>query len=168
MRYRDKLFRALNPIYARESLSGRGAALYGGRFSPKGVAALYTATSLMTAIREANQVGDLQPTTIVSYNAEIENVFDTRDVPALATFGMTPDDLMDPTWRDQMRTNGKAKTQIFAEALITAGFHGLLVRSFARGATDSDLNLVLWLWSDSLPSKLALIDDDGRLNPSAA
>jgi RES domain-containing protein len=43
VRYKGKLFRALNPFIAREPLSGRGAELYGGRFNPKGVPALYTA-----------------------------------------------------------------------------------------------------------------------------
>ena len=40
-RYAGPLYRALNPVYAREPLSGRGAELYGGRFNAKGVAALY-------------------------------------------------------------------------------------------------------------------------------
>ncbi len=39
-RYQGPLYRALNPVYAREALSGRGAALYGGRFNPKGTATL--------------------------------------------------------------------------------------------------------------------------------
>src|SRR5690606_4555103 len=51
-----KLYRALNPVYAREPLSGRGAELYGGRFNPKGMPALYASTSVLTALREANQV----------------------------------------------------------------------------------------------------------------
>jgi RES domain-containing protein len=59
MRHDGELYRALNPIYAREPLSGRGAELYGGRFNPKGVPALYTSLSVMTALREANQVGNL-------------------------------------------------------------------------------------------------------------
>lgn len=164
MRYRGKLYRALNPIYAREPYSGRGAQLHGGRFNPKGMAALYCASSLHTAIREANQVGDLQPTTIVSYDADIATVFDGRDPVALKLFGMTPDALADPTWRDQMRGAGKARTQIFAETLIADGFDGLLVRSFARGATDDDINLIVWTWSDGAPSRLTLIDDEGRLD----
>ncbi|UXC90753.1 RES family NAD+ phosphorylase [Sphingobium sp. RSMS] len=164
MRYQGKLYRALNPIYAREPLSGRGAALYGGRFNPKGTATLYLATSLQTAIREANQVGDLQPTTIVSYDADIANVFDGRDAAELGKYGMIPTSLGEPAWRDQMKKAGKAHTQIFAESLISDGFNGLLVRSFARGATDEDINLVLWKWSDRHPFKLTLIDDDGRLS----
>ena len=163
MRYQGKLYRALNPIYAREPLSGRGAALYGGRFNPKGTVALYVATSFQTAIREANQVGDLQPTTIVSYDAEIENIFDGRDPAELKKFNMTLASLSDPRWRDQMKTAGKSHTQIFAQTLISEGFNGLLVRSFARGATVDDITLVLWKWSDISPLKITLIDDDGRL-----
>ena len=56
-RYRGPLYRALNPVYAREPLSGRGAELYGGRFNAKGTPALYTSLDPATALREANQVG---------------------------------------------------------------------------------------------------------------
>ncbi|MFS0851470.1 RES family NAD+ phosphorylase [Novosphingobium panipatense] len=164
MRYQGKLYRALNPVHAREPLSGRGAELYGGRFNPKGTLALYLATSLHTAIREANQVGDLQPTTIVAYDGDIENVLDSREPGALNRFGMTPDALADPAWRDRMRGGGKAATQIFAQTLIAQGFNGLLVCSFARGACDEDLNLVLWNWGPARPSRVTLIDDDGRLS----
>jgi len=103
MRYQGKLYRVPNPIHAREPLSGGGAQLYGGRFNLKGTPALYLATSLHTAIREANQVGDLQPTTIMAYDGDIENVLDSRETGALDSFGMTPDALADPIWRDQMR-----------------------------------------------------------------
>jgi len=66
-RFAGFLYRALNPVYARDPLSGRGAQLYGGRFNPKGTPALYASLSPMTALREANQVGTLQPTTLVAY-----------------------------------------------------------------------------------------------------
>ena len=44
------------------------------------------------------------------------------------------------------------------------GFRALLVRSFAPGATKTDLNLVLWDWGASPPSRLTLIDDENRLS----
>lgn len=163
-RYAGKLYRALNPIYAREPLSGRGAELYGGRFNPRGMPALYTSLSVMTALREANQVGSLQPTTLVSYEAAIEAVFDTRDTDRLAAEGLDAPALADPSWRDQMRSDGEAKTQAFARRQIAAGYNGLLVRSFAVGATPDDLNVVLWRWSDAPPHRLTLIDDEGRLS----
>lgn len=101
MRYEGKLYRALNPIFTREPLSGRGVELHGGRFNPKGLPTLYASRSIMTALREANQVGTLQPTTLVSYDADIEAVFDGRDGMALAALGIGAAELADPAWRDR-------------------------------------------------------------------
>ncbi|WP_079211295.1 RES family NAD+ phosphorylase [Brucella pituitosa] len=164
MVYSDKLYRAINPVYARDPLSGRGAALFGGRFNPKGVPALYCSVSIMTALREANQVGSLQPTTLVAYEADIEPLFDCRDETALKTMGLDASLLGSEDWRDQMRLKGEATTQIFARHLIAAGYNGLLVRSFAKGAGLNDLNVVLWRWGASAPSRLVLIDDENRLS----
>ncbi len=161
--YSGKLYRALNPVFAREPMSGRGAERYGGRFNPRGVPALYMSTSVLTALREANQVGDLQPTTLVCYRAEIEMVFDAADTAALTAADLDETSLADPTWRDQMRETGEARTQRFARNLIAEGYNGLLVRSFAKGAKTDDLNLVLWRWSAGGPSRLELIDDEDRL-----
>lgn len=163
MLYRGQLFGALNPIYAREPLSGRGAALYGGRFNPKGLPALYTSLSVLTALREANQVGNLQPTTLVSYEAEIDDIFDSRNDAALRAEGMDAASLADGTWRNQMKAAGEAQTQAFARQLIAKGYRGLLVRSFAPGTNETNLNLVLWQWGDAAPARLMLIDDEGRL-----
>jgi RES domain-containing protein len=158
------LYRALNPVYARDPLSGRGAQLYGGRFNPKGTPALYASLSPVTALREANQVGTLQPTTLVAYDADLRPVFDTRDTGFLARFDMTSRDLASITWRDEMMTNRESQTQKFARRLIAAGYAALLVPSFARGASSTDLNLVLWRWGDAAPTKLVLIDDENRLS----
>ena len=163
MRFHGTLYRALNPIYAREPMSGRGAEIYGGRFNKKGMPALYLSLSVMTALREANQVGSLQPTTLVSYEADIERVFDTRDGAALKSEGMNPSMLADPTWRHQMKATGEAETQAFARRLSMAGYQGLMVESFAPGAGEGDFNLVLWMWSDVPPARLTLIDDENRL-----
>jgi RES domain-containing protein len=164
IRYRGKLYRALNPLYAREPLSGRGAELYAGRFNPKGVPALYSSLSAMTALREAHQAGNLQPTTLASYDADVEAVFDCRNLAALREQDMDAAALADPTWRDRMKAGGEAGTQAFARRLITVGYHALLVRSFAPGASGKDLNLVLWKWGDDGPSRVTLIDDENRLS----
>ena len=163
MRYAGLLYRALNPVYAREPLSGEGARRYGGRFNPKGMPALYTSQSVMTAIREANQIGTLQPTTLVAYEADIGPIFDATAPAALGAEGFTPERLAADDWRLKMLADGKAPTQRLAERLATAGYAGMQVRSFVKGATEHDLNLVLWVWGAELPTRLRLVDDEGRL-----
>ena len=159
-RFDGVLYRAINPVWARKPLSGEGAARFGGRFNGKGTPALYTALSPATAIREANQVGHLQPTTLVAYTAEFGSIFDTRDADAMDQYDV---DLETPTWRDEMRLRGTSQTQRFAATLISGGFDGMLVNSFVRGAGRDDVNLVLWNWGDFAPTKLSLIDDENRL-----
>ena len=156
------LYRALNPVYAREPLSGLGAGLHGGRFNPKGTPALYTSLAPATALREAHQVGDLQPTTLVACRAELGPIFDTRNAAMLKDYGMTVRDLADPSWRSSMLGGRAEPTQNFAEALFAAGFVGLLVRSFAFGTSGANLNIVLWRWTGS-GAELELVDDENRL-----
>ena len=161
LRYQGTLFRALNPRWACEPLSGEGARRHGGRFNPRGVPALYTSTDVLTAVREANQAGALQPTVLVSYEADLEPVLDGRDPAALAAWDATPEMLAAPDWRVRMRS-GEAPTQSLARRLIEAGIVGLLVPSYARGA-EGGINLVLWRWGPERPARLSVIDDEGRL-----
>lgn len=163
MRFSGHLYRALNPVHAREPLSGEGARRHGGRFNPKGMPALYTSQSVMTAIREANQIGTLQPTTLVAYDADIGPIFDAEDPAALDAEGFTAEKLAADDWRLKMLADRKAPTQQLAERLKAAGFAGMQVRSFAKGATEQDMNLVLWAWGPDLPARLRLVDDEGRL-----
>ena len=164
MRYVGLLYRALNPVWAREPYSGEGARRFGGRFNPKRVPTLYTSLSVITALRESQQIGTLQPTTLVSYDADIAPIFDAGEVQALARYDMTPEGLAADDWRLRMTTAGKAPTQGFAEQLIAEGYAGLKVRSFARGAGVEELNLVLWTWGEALPAKLIVNDEEGRLS----
>ena len=50
-----------------------------------------------------------------------------------------------------------------ADRLVATGFAGMRVPSFAAGAGPDDVNLVLWRWSGRRPSRVVLIDDEGRL-----
>ena len=55
-------------------------------------------------------------------------------------------------------------SQALAERLIGSGYVGMLVRSFAAGAGPDDVNLVFWRWGNRLPSRIVVIDDQGRLS----
>ena len=162
-RYTGPLYRALNPVSAREPLSGRGAKLYGGRFNAKGTPALYTALDPTTALREANHVGSLQRTILVSYTAYLGPMFDTRDQDGLKQYGMTEAMLADSAWRMTMLDSRSVPTQDFAFSLIADGFAGLLIRSFAKGASASDFNIVLWSWNSDGCS-LDIMDNEDRLS----
>lgn len=162
-RYTGPLYRALNPVYAREPLSGRGAELYGGRFNSKGTPALYTSLDPTTALREANQVGSLQPTTLVSFTADLGPIFDTRDQDGLERYCLTTTMLADPAWRMKMLNGQSVPTQDLARALIADRFAGILIQSFAKGTSSSDFNIVLWTWTGKTGS-LDVVDDEDRLS----
>ena len=164
MRFQGPLYRCLNPVFAADPLSGEGARRYGGRFNPKGMAALYTSLSIVTAIREAHQVGNLQPLVLVSYIADVTPIFDATDPAALAGHGITDAALSAADWRDQMRVRGRSDSQDFAAGLAKQGFAGMLVRSHAKGAGPRDLNMVLWSWQRP-GAMITLVDDEGRLGP---
>ena len=160
MQYEGLLYRALNPIYAADPLSGAGAMRYGGRFNKVGRAALYTSLKPEFALREANQVGALKPTTLVSYRARLSSVFDATAADRLAAYDITVPELADDGWREKMLAAKPVPTQELSERLIADGHAGMLVRSFAP-ANSGGLNLVLWDWSDGLE----LVDDEQRLRP---
>jgi len=50
-----------------------------------------------------------------------------------------------------------------ARRLIARGIAGILVPSFAPGATHRDENLVLWDWSNRPPRQVTVFDPTGRL-----
>ena len=161
--FEGKLYRALNPVWAGKPLSGEGAARYGGRFNALGMPALYCSLDPLTALREANQAGDLQPTMLVAFDAFIERVFDGCSAKVLRGYDLSLAELGDPGWREALRAGITAPTQRLAERLIAHGYAGLRVRSFARGSDGTGLNLVLWRWGDDASRRLTLIDDEGRL-----
>ncbi|MCB1347285.1 MAG: RES domain-containing protein [Paracoccaceae bacterium] len=163
MHFTGTLYRALNPYWARRALSGEGAALHGGRFNARGTPALYCSLAPETALREANQIGPLQPTTMVSFAADLDPVFDATGFGALAPYGLAGADLGDDLWRARMADGAPVPTQDLAAALIAEGYAGLIAPSFAPAALPGDLNMVLWRWGDALPCRLVLNDRDGRL-----
>lgn len=164
MRLQTVVYRALNPVWVRDPLSGEGARRFGGRFNPKGTAALYCTLDPVTALREVSQIGQpLQPTILVSFQADVTPVFDATDAAALAGQGMTPAGLAANDWRAHMAAGRDAPTQRFARRLFQAGYAGMLAPSYARLAPREARNLILWRWS---PDTLRLIDDDRRLAPA--
>lgn len=165
MRFRGLVYRAHNPQWSWTPLSGEGARRYGGRFNRRGVPALYTSLAPLTAIREAEPLGrPMQPLTLCAYEVDAEPVFDALDERECRRLGVDDPDLACPAWEAEMLAGSLPASQVLADRLIAAGYAGMRVRSFATGAGDSDLNLVMWKWGEGRPARVVLIDDEGRLS----
>ena len=159
-RFHGTLYRALNPLWMRQPLSGEGARRHGGRFNAKGTPALYTALTPEGAIAEANQVGrPFEPVTLVAYEADLGPVFDACDPECLKAERIDPAVLSADDWRLQMRRDGASDGQRLAARLAAEGWVGMIVPSFARGIKPGARNLVLWHWAGGM----TVIDTEGRL-----
>jgi len=163
MDYRGLLYRAVDPAHRDEPLSGEGAARHAQRFNPKGTPALYTATDPQTVLREKMQEGVLQPLLIVAIRAEVSGLFDGRDKAELARFGATPVGIGRDDWREEAEREGLSEGQRLAQALRRAGYGGMVVPSYAEGATGRDVNVVFWHWGEGTEARLTVVDDDGYL-----
>ncbi len=165
MRFCGVVYRAHNPEWSWTPLSGEGARRHGGRFNRRGMRALYTSLTPLTAIREAQPLGrPMQPLTLCAYEVDAEPVLDTRDEVERAAFGVGEADLLCPAWEAEMLDGAVPSSHALADRLVAAGQVGMVVQSFAHGAGPDDLNLVLWKWSPERPSRVVLIDDEDRLS----
>ena len=165
MRFQGLVYRAHNPEWSWTPVSGEGARRHGGRFNRRGVPALYTSLSPLTAIREAQPLGrPMQPLTLCAYAVDAEPVFDSQDEERRQELGVKDTDLACPTWEAEMLAGELSASQALADRLTAAGYAGMRVRSFAAGSDPDDLNLVMWTWSPERPNRVVLIDDEGRLS----
>jgi RES domain-containing protein len=86
------LWRVLAPRWAHQLLSGAGAALYGGRWNPQGVPAVYMSIELATAVAEYEQDLGIRPGTFCGYDVMADDVLDLRDDEVLAACSIDPAD----------------------------------------------------------------------------
>ncbi len=164
MRLRGIVWRAHNPRWAFDPASGRGAALYGGRFSRPGRAALYTSMRFETAWLEAQQAFPFkaQPMTLCGYDVDCEDVVDLTDPATLATLGVDRAALACP-WERLADDGETPPSWSLADRLIEEGRAGIVAPSFAFAASGADVNAIFWRWGPDPPHQVRVIDDSGRL-----
>lgn len=164
MRLSRLVYRAHNPRWAFAADSGQGAAIAGGRFNPVGVPALYTALRFETAWLEAQQAFPFkaQPMTLCAYAVDCADMLDLTDAATLAEHGIAPDDL-GCAWKDLATRALTPPSWRLAARLQAEGIAGIVVPSFASGATRADVNAVFWDWSPQPPHQVRVVDDQHRL-----
>jgi RES domain-containing protein len=145
-------------------LSGEGAARTGGRFNRPGTPALYTSLTVEAAIREATQgfPRKLDPLTLVSYEVDCIDVANLTSPVERSRLQASVADLA-CAWKLLAHEGKEVPSWALADRLVAAGHVGIRVRSFAPGATEVDINLMLWRWSDRLPHRVKLHDPERRL-----
>jgi len=164
VRFQGLGYRAHNPYWSFSPVSGEGAKLRGGRFNPKGVAALYLSLTAPTALAEYNQgfPHRPQPTTLCAYEIDCEAILDLDDGDQRHLAGITPSEMECP-WELMLAMKQTPPTWFMAERLIASGIAGIIVPSYAKNAPTGGRNMVFWYWGDRPPHQVRLIEDDNRL-----
>jgi RES domain-containing protein len=164
LRFRGEAFRAHDPNWSWTPLSGAGAALKGRRFNWPGLATLYLSLSFNTVFREvsAGFAYRLTPYVLCGYDVDCENIADLRTDAGRAEHDIAFDALA-CAWAEALVAGREPASWGAVRRLIAGGAVGMLVPSFANGATPDDHNLVLWRWGPDLPHKVTVYDPTGKL-----
>jgi RES domain-containing protein len=152
---RQRFWRVLAPRWAHEPLSGAGAALYGGRWNPRGVPALYMSIELTTAVAEYEQDLGIRPGTFCAYDVMADDVLDLRDDAVLAACSINPADRF-CAWKAILLIHHRSPpTWEIADRLIAAGASGVL---FPSSEVNGGTNLALWRWNDAPNRTVSALD----------
>ena len=164
MRLHQIVWRAHHPRWSFAPDAGAGAATHGGRFNRMGLPALYTSLRFETAWLEAQQGFPFkaQPMTLCGYEVECEDVADLTDQATRTRLGIKLADL-GCGWAGMVDRGLVPPSWILADQLIASGYAGMVVSSFAVGATEADRNAVFWHWAPDPPHQVRVIDPGGRL-----
>jgi RES domain-containing protein len=159
-----RAWRAHDPRWSFDPVSGTGAAIRGGRFNAKGTPALYLSLDPITALAECTQGFSqrMQPLTLCEYDVDVEPLADLTDSDICRQLEVEPADLACP-WLMLQLSGKSAPSQRLAKQLAADGYAGLIVPSFVPGIAEGASNLVLWRWDADLPCRVMVHDPANRL-----
>lgn len=153
VRVKATVVRAAKPYWTYRPTSGDGAARHGGRFNPIGIPALYTSFSFNTAAKEVRFSLNADPYTFYFLEVDCADIIDLSDSNVRRSLKIEWSDLECPNWESDMNKGIEPACHVMTKRLIAGGYAGIVVNSFAIGATPDDLNLVLWNWEDVTDSE---------------
>jgi RES domain-containing protein len=142
-------------------LDTAGARLFGGRFNPPGVPALYLASDPELALRESTRSTDwaqftpFAPRRVVCVRVRLAAVIDLSDPQTFEASGLNGDDLT-ASWADK---SGPTASQLLGESALLQGVEGILYPS----ALDP-IRANLMIFPDNLlgGSVLEIVDSEDR------
>jgi RES domain-containing protein len=149
------------PKWATMPLSGEGAAQHGGRANRPGIAAIYLALDIETAVKEYQQVSSLLPPgTLVAYQITLESVVDFRSGFDASNW--------EPIWEDfhcdwrELWFNQRIEppSWVIGDVAIAAGASGILFRS---RLVEGGANLVIYPAMLATNDAIAVFDPGGTL-----
>lgn len=154
-----RLFRAFDPPWASEPLSGAGASANGGRWNPIGHPCLYLAFDAAAAYAEATQhLGD-EPTLIAQIIVNGGRFADLSDAEFVTREKINPQAASTP-WRADLDAGRTPATHALAHHLQTSDFDGLIYPSQIHKTGKC---LALWRWNATGGPRVRVIDSFGRL-----
>jgi RES domain-containing protein len=158
------VYRGHHPRWSFDPESGDGASRYGGRFNPPGIPALYTSLRPQTAWLEAQQSFPFkaQPLTLCAYDVDCTDLLDLTDAAVRSAVGTTIEEL-GCAWEEMVDSGSTPPSWRLMMRLRAENAAGIVVQSFAKGATDRDITVVFWDWSKTPPHQVRVIDDQARL-----
>ena len=163
MRFVGTGYRGHDPKWAFAPLSGEGAAVYGARFNPKGLPALYLATTPECAFLETTQgfAFRFKPLTLVSYDVDCTDIIDlsSEEARKAANIDLA---MLACAWAEDI-FDGRRPASWSVYDRFGGSAAGILVPSFAYGATPEMTNLVLWDWAETGRHAVKVFDPDHRL-----
>jgi RES domain-containing protein len=126
--------------------------------------ALYTARRMETGWLEAQQgfAFKAQPLTICAYEVDCTGIADCSKEDGRRALGITMIDLA-CAWEDLAARGVTPPSWLLASRMMSEGYADLITPSFAPGAGRADISVMFWRWSDNLPHKVVVIDDQARL-----
>ena len=168
MIFKGRAWRAHDPRWSFDPVSGKGAAICGGRFNEKGREALYLALSPITALAECTQgfAQRMLPLTLCEYDIDMADIIDLTDAATRQAEGVKEAD-MACAWLRHNREGKIAPSQKMARSLIKKGYNGAIVPSYVPGIEEGAKNLVLWNWGDRPLNSVKVFDPEGRLREKA-
>lgn len=135
------VFRATSPRHftAKALISGEGSSEHGGRWSPKGIRAVYGSFTPETAMAETLKryrsagipIEKAMPKVFVGIKISISQSLDLTAIDVERVFGFSMSELLQEDWKLQQEGNVESRGQSIGRAVFALGIEALRVPSAA-------------------------------------